>query len=545
MDNGSGRGGGVVHGGRGSVSTQPVVRVVGIKVHDTVSIYENSDTMPVTPARAGLTGPAWGNYAGWGQEGAIVGNEWEGGERARACVIGNRPVSLTVTLAIAPTSGVAISGTLGGTATVDGESTILTGRATGAFTFAPNATRTRVTIAFSGNLPHEVGRVTLAIEWTSPATTYRFRDRTTPIRIFLLADDPIRPDYDSANPSDNGSTGRVHGDTVSGTQQRLDKLCAILGRSNRHSVATPQDVNALLWALHRGINDASPPFFDAAHNEHISDDGFTREDALDDAAHSYPVQHNWMMWAQSPVRRGWTRAAGPRAMYWNDASCIGHVQLLKTMAASVGLFARRAWVLPTTTLAPAVGALSEIQGRPDLTWSGTRPVGRNIAVTEGDCHRLGELTSFRQWWIFPGFGSRGAVLARPVLMEPGDYHGQFENFEACLKTANGRFLPGGYPTSSIRTSGATPGADRMGEAFVRDGGFASAIDVLRWWANTGRDGGFVRFMLWCAIDDVPLGNNVVRRDFYYFDRNGIRIERSEFGTARQRNRHLPVPGGDP
>lgn len=554
MGNGHRHGGGVTHGGSSSISTQPVVHIERIKVDGSFSIYENSDTLPITPAQhsAGATGPAWGTFAGWGQGPTVREAEWaRGRERHRACLQRNQPISLSVTLRVAPNTGRALSGRLEGTLSIDGDASAFPGAVGASFSFPPNAREVTVRIAFNnGRTPNEIGRVELRVAWSSTSTTYRFDTPETSQRVYLLHGTPIRPDYDSAAPNDNGSAGQAGHDTVSGTQQRLDKLMSMLGRHFRHPDATAADINQLLWLLHSGINNSSPPYFDAGHAERISDDGDSHEmPAGAHDPHEYNVKDNWLMWARPRRRPGWTRDDGPRKMYWNDGSCIGHVQLLKTMVGSVGLFARRAWVLPTTTVVPSVGQASPYAAVP---WRGTRPVGRNVAATEDDIHVLGNLVDnhnhalYRQWWVFPHPIRPGdAILARPVLIEPGGHYGENENFEACLKTPNGHFLPGGYPIESIRTAGATPGADRMGERFVTDKGFSSAQDVLRWWANTGRPGGFVRFVLWCGLERVQLPNNGIRTDFFYFDREGAPIQRSEFGTARARQRNLPVPGGDP
>lgn len=539
------------------MSTTPVVRVHEIKVIHSFGLYENSDDQPTTAQRRarGVSGPEWGNYAGWGRGPLIHSAEWlSGRERHRAAVLRNSSLSLRVTLEVAPVARAAITGTLEARARVDGDA--LGSAVNTSFTFAAGARHAVVVVAFGGRLPDEIGRVELRVAWSSTSTSYRFIDDETSQRLYLLYDQPVDPAHDSTSSADTGAGHRSSSETYSGTQQRLDHLMRMLGRSNRMTAA---DVNPILWRLHRGINDASPPFFDAGHAEKISDNGESADDPAVNASHEYAVTENWMMWAQTPRRPTYQSADGPRAMYWNDGSCIGHVQLLKTMVASIGMFARRAWVLPTTTRVPPVGRPSPgwMIAQPDgtrrlgLHWQLPAPSGRSVTVSDEHIHALGRL-EFKQWWLFPHpephVGGGPEVLARPVLIEPGGHYGEFENFEACLRTPQGRFLPGGYSTESIRTAGATRGADRMGQQFVDQGGFVNAQDVLRWWANTGRDvggGRFVRFVLWSAQVIVPRPNGPPARYQYYFDLEGVRVGRDVLGTLRAANRNLPVPGGDP
>jgi hypothetical protein len=62
----------------------------------------------------------------------------------------------------------------------------------------------------------------------------------------------------------------------------------------------------------------------------------------------------------------------------------------------------------------------------------------------------------------------------------------WENFEACLRTPSGRFLPGGYDTSSCPSS------------FRTERGFASAKELIGWWSATSCSGFGQRFMCWVS-----------------------------------------------
>ena len=220
--------------------------------------------------------------------------------------------------------------------------------------------------------------------------------------------------------------------TLTGTRKRLDKLTQLLGPARRVPAKTEKDLIELLWKLHVGINDTpgAPPYFDAGHDRFLTTDGESNGPKL-------PIDDQWLAWLLT------------KSPHWNDASCIGHVQLLKTMAAAVGIFVRRTWVYPTTK---------------------TLPDKSNPVIADTDCYSLGTSDSSKtQKWKFT-HGGRD-YWAQPKLMEPDL---AWENFEACMLTSQGRFLTGGYSTSSNPKS------------FTTDRGFKSAKELLRWWCNTKR-----------------------------------------------------------
>ena len=244
------------------------------------------------------------------------------------------------------------------------------------------------------------------------------------------------------HPPPTGVFTSVADGTLTGTRKRLDKLTQLLGSARRGPAKTEKDPIELLWKLHVGINDTpgAPPYLDADHNRFLTTDGESDGPRV-------PIDDQWLAWLV---------AASP---HWNDASCIGHVQVLKTMAAAVGIFVRRTWVYPTTK---------------------TLPDKSTPMIADTDCYSLGTFDSSKtQKWTFT-HGARGYV-AEPKLMEPDL---AWENFEACMLTSQGRFLTGGYSTSSNPKS------------FTTDRGFKSAKELLRWWRNTKRSGFGKRFMAW-------------------------------------------------
>jgi len=246
----------------------------------------------------------------------------------------------------------------------------------------------------------------------------------------------------------------------------------------RHPVANQDDLVDLYWQLHRGINDTPgvPPYFDGAHDLHITVDGTRNGTPL-------PLDDQWLAWVPNPAN-------------WNDASCIGHVQLAKTMLASVGLFARRTWVFPHTTRLPN---------------------GTTRAFADTDLYCLGSYDESKlQTWTFRHMGVD--YTATPKLMEPG---AAWENFEACMLSPTGKFLTGGYET---RTNPAS---------FRANKGFNSAAELLRWWCNTSR-GSFRRFVCWAY-------HNEATDEVHLWDVNGGHYTESNFEEIRRRGLTLPVP----
>jgi hypothetical protein len=257
----------------------------------------------------------------------------------------------------------------------------------------------------------------------------------------------------------------------------MDHMMRGIGGSNRrHSVATQDDVVDLYWELHKAINDTpgAPPYFDAAHNEHMTTP----------AGAYIPLEDQWLAWVANSSQ-------------WNDASCIGHVQIAKTMLAAVGLFARRTWVFPHT---------------PRL------PDGTTISFADEDLYCLGNHDDTKQqMWTFRHGGTD--YDAHPKLMEPGI---AWENFEACMLTPTGKFLTGGYATSSNPPS------------FHRNKGFNSAAELLRWWSGTSRSGFGRRFMCWVYYDRTT-------DEAHCWDVDGTYYPIADYVRIRDRGKQLPPP----
>ncbi|MBN2196727.1 MAG: hypothetical protein JW751_28215 [Polyangiaceae bacterium] len=477
-------------------------------------LYQKSNTLPLPPPIA--PAPAGSHFQGWGQTDVIDVPEWEGKELHRAAVYRNRPVSVRVKLVVDSPSTSEINGTLLSSPALDGDPTLVTGVNT-PFTLPAGATEVWVRVDFGGTMPDEIGRYVFNVVWGATGSGFTFGDQVTKLRIYSVYDDPLRPDYDSPSDGDTGSSARVPRDTVSGTDQRIDRLMRLVGGPNRrHVTATTADVIGAIWNLHVGINDASPPYFDGGHDEHISNNGRSS------GGTEYPLAQQWLMWASPKPNPAPT---GPKDRYWNDGSCIGHVQLLKTMAASVGMFTRRTWVFPHTHQLPG---------------------GATRTFVDTDLYCLGNYdTSKKQYWTFPRVdpaGTSPTLTAVLVLMEPG---ATWENFEACLRSqplpGTYRFLPGGY--------GVFVGSPRISSApgVTANKGFSSAAQLLRWWCNTHRPGFGKRFQCWVGVETVagPGGTSTVRRFWDVtgspFVSPGVPYDDTNYTKIRDNGKEAPPP----
>jgi len=425
-------------------------------------------------------GAAPGALAWWGIGAKIVDPEWIAGRpaesNARVCLQRLQPVELRVKL-VSP-GGAAVSGTLVAEPTLDGNGSHLT-RTEVAFSYPAGAADQWLVVRLQGRMPDEVGRFILRIRWSVKERAVRFQPLTTELRAYCLYGEPLDPGYDSPVDADPGRPLPFDQGTGTGTAKRLDKLTGLFP-SRRHPAGTPAAVIDLLWRLHVGINDTpgAPPYFDAGHDEHLTADGTSRGTPID-------VADQWLAWLTTPDP------------HWNDASCIGHVQLLKTMAASLGLFARRCWVFPSTSRLP----------------DGTTP-----ALADTDLYCLGTYDSARQQsWHF--VHNARTYRAVPKLMEPGQ---GWENFEACLRSPSGRFLPGGYPTSSCPA------------AFRTTKGFASAGELIRWWSNTSRSGFGRRFLCWVY-------HSAITGETHCWDVDGTHYDIADYVRIRERGKTLPPP----
>jgi hypothetical protein len=435
------------------------------------SLYLNGNSHPQMPG----VSLDW-----WGRGAKVDTPEWDAAlpdhVDQRACFTRNGPVSMSLKL-VARTSA-ALSGTIRVTPKLDGSRSPLQ-QASENFTYPANASELWVDISLGGVLPDEVGRYVLSLQWRVEGPHLRFAGpQTTHHKIYGIYGRPFDPGYDSPSANDAGRQVAPDEGTLTGTRKRLDHLTALLGgTSRRHAAASQADLVALVWRLHVGINDTpgAPPYFNAEHSEHI-----------DDPSGTYlPLEDQWLAWVTTA------------APHWNSASCIGHVQLAKTMLASVGLFARRTWVFPTTKRLPD---------------------GTILSLQDLDCYCLGTYDSTKQQSQALKDPAGNTYTAHPKLLEPGD---SWENFEACMLSPPGRFLPGGYETRTL------PPLVRSAK------GFGSAKELLRWWSNTSRPVFGKRFMAWVAQD--ALGNT------HYWDVEGTHYDFAHVRQIRDRHKELPPP----
>ena len=353
------------------------------------------------------------------------------------------------------------------------------------FDFPANQRQVRLIVPLAGEMPDWIGEYDLYLEWdvqpqkdAPQAGRFRFKGpKESRITIYCIAGAPCKPGYDSQQMKDAGEKVDLNEGTLTGTRQRLNRLMALLHKkdlrhryyppaSGQNLLEDPDDHEQILWLLHKGISDSTPPYFDPGHDEHLTADGTG-------LGLKFDVRDQWLAWVGTGDR-------------WNDLACIGHVQLLKTMAASIGIFARRAWVCPCTPLMPDGSRLDLLESdlyylgaKPDETYSMEPP-------TKLKPDELPRKTRGRYWGKFTIPGIENVThWGRAVLVEKD---GLWQGFEACLRTPGGRFLPGGFETYKVSQS-------REGKDFEKKMGFHSAFEVLRWWCRTP-SGGFQRFVCW-------------------------------------------------
>lgn len=326
-------------------------------------LYHESDDHPMLADK---------KLGGWGRGGKIEEPEWDaarpeapkkGGDPRkansyfRAAFLRSKPVSFRVTLRLRLKGKLTkeTKGVLRVTPKLDGKDKPLQ-PASKEFTL-PAGARTGHTVeldlTLGGAMPDDVGRYLLVLKWRIEGERIRLGGSgVTWTLLYSLYDEPIHPDDpDFTSPLRRGDQKSYKGTrlsfddgTLSGTRKRLDKLFSLLGKSRTH----PPDKAEILWKLHVGISDSSPPFFDGGHTKHITNDGTANGKEL-------PVEDQCLMWVDPGKKR------------WNDASCIGHVQLLKTMAASIGILVRRAWVAPHTSRLPrwrTAAEMKDMRGNP-------------------------------------------------------------------------------------------------------------------------------------------------------------------------------------
>jgi hypothetical protein len=472
----------------------PVIKVKGptltlrsVKFQNTVMMYRNSSTHAL----------AKGDMEKWARGIPIVEPEWMATRKEQfpAAVLRKTKPAFVATLSW-PTK-TEVSGSLIVDATLDKEHLITVAVP---FTIKAGEEFPTVLVDLVDEMPDEVGRYKLAVTWDAqPAkdpSDFDFPQTSTQHDLFAVYDTPYLSDSDSAAPSFTG----VHASglfTITGTQQRFDQLMGLFGVSRRHLAATPDDIRELLWRVHTGVNEfQNPPFFDAIHDRYLTVDGGPTKH-YDETQHaivgSDPLSTNdqWLMWLRTT------------APHWNSAACIGYVQLIKTMMAAVGIFVRRAWVIPHTRVLPD---------------------GTTATFKDEDLWCLGEEDSSK-WQTASLRDNKGAIRTGTLALVEPNRGG--ERFEACLYTPDKHFLPGGYQPSKV---------DAGAPGFIKGRGFASALDLLRWWCKTKRQA-FQRFQCWVDLDNLDGDGKPTN----FWDREGTYYAGDTYVNIVKRGKEVPPP----
>lgn len=368
--------------------------------------------------------------------------------------------------------------------------------------------------------------------------------------IYATCRPPLKPDYAAKVYYDAGLHAQASPaeGTVSGTHKRMALLSHLVGgKDGRFPLSesgklADEDLMEICWRLHKGINNATPPYFNGQNSIPISTEPFAQGTGL-------PLEEQWLMWVKSPkVTATVYTDVGAKVVlssHWNDASCIGHAQLAKTMLATLGILALRAWVIPHTIFKPLVGRPHESMtarkndgfelSDEDLFWLGS-PYGPS---TEPEQYEK------VQQWMFSIPSSLPPhdlieVKAMPVLMEP---HGRFEFFEACQWVylpfegdafhPRGRFLTGGFEIWKNTT------------AFRKNRGYRTAAELLQWWGSIKIKGFGKRFMAWYGEEGILLPQKegpprevIVR---HFFDKEGGQYGIKNYTEIRDNGLELPPP----
>lgn len=352
-------------------------------------------------------------------------------------------------------------------------------------------------VELQGKLPDDVGEHDLELKWACKTAGFSFGlggtkpgPEGTEHRIYTIHDVPLDPTHHFESYSEEMKVVDVvkHG-TLTGTPQRFERLMSFLRDKGEKKAAHPSrteaDREAIYWKVHVGINDTprKPPFFNGARDDHIRPGGKGKREL--------PLEDQWLAWVDHSKEDD----------YWNVCSCIGHVQLAKTMLAAIGLPVQRTWVLPHTDIAP----------------DGT-PFKKKFE--DSDRHILGDFSKGHKKKALKTTSrdDRGeSFQSHLVLVEKS---GEWEDFEACMITPAGKFLTGGFSLDAMKGSG-----------FAKKKGFDSAGELLRWWATTTH-GGFKRFQCWAS------NKNGTRR---YWDREGNFYSRNKFKQIGTKKKHVPPP----
>jgi hypothetical protein len=399
------------------------------------------------------------DFEGWGRGMPLTGWDWEGVdnlERA-ACYKRLQPVHMKVRLRSSLPAPTARTLTLTVTPLVDNSKTVLT--AGTASVSWPAASQEQIVpmVALGGTLPDEVSRYHLRLTWSVTGTTPGGTINRTNHKVFGIYDDPREPD--------DPTTAGIALAPVDGlTKQRLDKVTlAIGGGSRRFPVTASGALKKLVWHVGRHVNNSGPPHFYGGRDERVQyGDGGPFINLIDE----------WVMWIEG---RRISPDPGEPKKSWTVGACISYAQLMKTMLASVGVQAQRAWVYPKTDLMPD---------------------GSTITLTESDLVKIDGLAGpepQKHTFTHGGltYNAEVKLVGQPEATGP-----YLDNFEACLYY-NGNLIPGAFATTTYPSSIQNGGV-----------GFPNAVSLFHWWQSIQQHG-HPRFMVWYS--DTPEG---------YFDRKG-------------------------
>lgn len=375
------------------------------------------------------------------------------------------------------------------------------------FTYPAGASSHKLHIVLEGGLPDEIGRYDLQLKWALKSNDMKLTGaRRTRHRIYTAFGRPLDPAHEVKNKHARVHQGIRSADhfkmlneaaadladgTVTGTRKRLDYLMKLIeekGKPYRHAAENDEDLVDLFWKLHVGLNNPTPPRFFGENATAISVDPFGKGDDL-------PLADQWLalLKVNNPKKRGGR---------WNNVSCAGHVQLAKTMLASVGLLVRPTWVYPKT-------------------WA--LPDGEITLLGEPDLYTVGQYdANHAQWWEFEHNGR--TYKAQPLLMQADT---SWEYYEACMLSPEGHFLTGGFHTNKNPRS------------FRKNRGFKSAKELLRWWANIKHKGWGQRFMCWVYYKEGA--DDSQRGEGHCWDVEGKHYDLDDYEQIRRNGKQLPLP----
>src|SRR5581483_1774224 len=424
---------------RATLRTTWTVRVTGIEFIDDYPMEANGRNRSNTDPDRKRYATIPENFEGWGRGMPLTGWDWEGKdnlERA-ACYQRLRPIHMKVRLRSSLPAPTARTFTLTVTPTVDSSKTVLT--AGTASVNWPAASQEQIVpmIALGGTLPSEVSRYHLRLTWSVTGITPGGIVNQTNHKIFGIYDDPREPD-------DPTTAGKALTPVIGLTKQRLDKVTlAIAGNDRRFKVRTANELKTLVWHVGRHVNNNGPPHFYGGRNQHVQyGAGGPELDLID----------NWVMWIEGTKIPPDT---GEPVKSWCVGACITYAQLMKTMLASVGVQAVRAWVYPKTNLMPD---------------------GTTITLTESDLVEIdggATVGPQKHTFVYGGltYHTEVKLVGQPEVNGP-----YLDNFEACLYY-QGNLIPGAFPTYSYPASVQNGGV-----------GFPNAFSLFHWWQSIRQSG---------------------------------------------------------